>query len=725
MGGAGEPPFTVRNSASGDRISGAVVQAGQIRDLTVYGQTVAPPAATPALPVPRQLPSASRHLLGREEDLACLESELGSVAGAGDVTVVVTGPAGIGKTALAVHWLRRHADRFPDGQFYADLRAHAAGGPADPAEVLGGFLRALGAAPAPCEAAEAAALWRSLTAARRIGVLLDNAATAEQVRLLLPGSEYAVVVVTSRRRLTRLGLGGAAFHQVGPLSRGAAVRLLAKGVGAGRVDREPEAAVLVVERCARLPLAVCLAAARIAARPAQPLAVTAEALGLESRRLAVLDVGGEGVRHALDASFEALGAGAARLYRLLGLLPFSVLTPDVLCAVGGLEPAEAEPLVDELADIHLLEETEGGFRLHGLVRLHAQAHADAIRDRAEGRVAVDRVLDRYLASTTAAEALLSPSHRTLRRDYAAEQASREREFADEAAALGWLEAEIERLAGAVRWAAATGRAATAWQLVDAMWPAFLRLRPAALWIELHRIGRTAAHSVGHRDGELRMLTSGGAGLRNAGATEEAAEWYAEALHLARAAGDPLAEADALYGLSQTHRTAGRLAEAADCLRTAADLREACGYLRGTALARLALGDVRLADGRPAEAVPVIADAYRDLTAVRAVYEAARALAFLGQAQAALGAYDEAGRCYAEALARFRASRARHWEARVLRLLADLARDRGDLTGAAARQQESASLYAALSARAGDRRAAATALDAPVLPLPPAEPPSAG
>ncbi|KJY31271.1 hypothetical protein VR45_25630, partial [Streptomyces sp. NRRL S-495] len=462
-----------------------------MRDLTVYGHTAASPTAAPALPVPRQLPSASRHLIGREEDLGYLESELGPEAGAGEVTVVVTGSAGVGKTALAVHWLRRHADRFPDGQFYADLRAHAAGGPADPAEVLGGFLRALGVAPAPSATAEAAALWRSLTAERRIGVLLDNAATAEQVRLLLPGSGHAVVVVTSRRRLTRLGLGGAAFHQVGPLSRDAAVRLLAQGVGAGRVDREPAAAALVVERCARLPLAVCLAAARIAARPAQPLAVTAEALGLESRRLALLDVGGEGVRHALDASFEALGAGAARLYRLLGLLPFPVVTPDVLCEVGGLEPVEAEPLVDELADIHLLEETDGGFRLHGLVKLHARAHAAAIHDRAEGRAAVDRVLDRYLASATAAEALLSPSHRTLRRDYATEQDPRAREFTDESAALEWLEAETERLADAVRWAAATGRAATAWQLVDAMWPAFLRLRPAALWVELHRIGRTA------------------------------------------------------------------------------------------------------------------------------------------------------------------------------------------------------------------------------------------
>ncbi len=723
LDGGREPHGTVRNSAAGARISGAVVQAGQIRDLTVHSHAAVPSAVARALPVPRQLPATTRRLIGRESDLAALDRELGGENGPGDVTVVVTGPAGVGKTALAAQWLRRLSDRFPDGQLYCDLRGHASGGPADPAEVLEGFLRAFGVGPVPRSPAERSALWRSLAAGRRIAVLLDDASAATQVRPLLPGSEHAVVVVTSRRRLTGLGLDGATFRAVGLLTDEASTHLLAQRVGADRVTRERIAATLVVERCGRLPLAVCLAAARIAGRPGQPLAVTAEALGQESGRLAALDVGGEGVGHALDASVAALGAGAARLYRLLGLLPFPVLTPDAVGAVGDLGRAEADRLLDELLDIHLLEEADGGFRLHGLVKLHARARADEVRDRPEGRAAVDRVLDRYLATATAAEALLSPSHRTLRRDYTTEPVGSAREFADETAALGWLEAESQRLADAVRWAAATGRAAAAWQLVDAMWPLFLRQRPARLWIEMHRIGRTAARSVGHRDGELRMLTSGGAGLRNAGREEEAAEWYTEALHLARAAGDPLVEADALYGLGQTHRTAGRLEEAADCLRTTAAIREACGYLRGKALARLALGDVRLADGHPAEAVPVITDAHRDLAAVPAAYEAARALAFLGQAHAALGAHDEARRCYAEALAGFRAGRARHWEARVLGLAGDLAHDCGDLAEAAARYRESGALYAALADRDTDRPAVARALDTLIPPPSPTEDPS--
>ncbi|MFD5921850.1 ATP-binding protein [Kitasatospora sp. NPDC058201] len=688
-------------SVSGTRVGGSVVQAGSIRSVHIHGG----PAPAPALPVPRQLPPVPRRLVGREDDLAALDRSLGDATDAADVTVVVTGPAGVGKTVLATQWLRGLSGRFPDGQLYADLRGHAPGGPADPAEALGAFLRAFGITPVPGSLAEGAALWRSLAAERRIAVLLDNASTAAQVRPLLPGSEHAVVVVTSRRRLTGLGIDGAVFRKVDLLSDDAAAQLLTQRVGEDRVARERAAAAEVVERCAGLPLAVCLAAARIAARPVQSLAATAEALGHESDRLAAFDVEGEAVHHVLDASFEVLDADAARFYRLLGLLPFPVFTLDVACAVGDLAPGVADRLLDGLIDVHLLEEMEGGFRFHDLVKLHARALAVEVRDAPEGRAAVDRVLDWYLASATAAEALLSPSHRTLGRDYTRQPVPRAREFTEEAEALGWLDAEADRLADALRWAAATDRTAVAWQLVDAMWPLFLRRRPARLWIEAHRIGRAAARAAGDRAGELRMLTSGGTGLRNAGEGEEAAAWFEEAFALARTVGDPLVEADALYGLSQTHRTAGRLTEAAECLRGAVTLREARGYARGTALARLALGDVLLAAGRAAEAVPVITGAHRELAAVPAAYEAARALAFLGQAHAALGADGEAERCYAEALAEFRTGQARHWEARVLELTGDLARDRGRLTEAAARYRESLSHYRALAAPDAARLAA--------------------
>ncbi|MEV7783149.1 tetratricopeptide repeat protein [Kitasatospora sp. NPDC088351] len=693
MSEADLPASVQRNSIEDARVTGTVVQAGAIHGGVHLH--------APALPVPRQLPPVPRRLVGREGDLAALDESLGaSVAepAAADVTVVVTGPAGVGKTALAAQWLRGLSGRFPDGQLYADLRGHAPGGPVDPVEALGGFLRAFGVGPVPGNLAEGVALWRSVAADRRIAVLLDNASTAAQVRPLLPGSEHTVVVVTSRRRLTGLGIDGAVFHPLGLLARAASAQILAQRVGEGRVAAEQAAAAEVVERCADLPLAICLAAARIAARPVQRLAVTARALGQDADRLATLDVEGETVRNVLDASFEVLEADAARLYGLLGLLPFAEFTLEVACVAGDLRAPEADRLLDGLMDVHLLEElSDGCFRFHDLVKLHARACGEPLRDGPPGRTAADRVLDWYLASATAAEELISPSHRTLPRDYAGQPARPARVFEDEDEALGWLDVERDRLMAALRWAAETGRHATAWQLADAMWPLFLRLRPARLWVEAHRTGLAAARAAGHRAGELRLLTSGGHGLRNAREDEEAADWFAEALELARCSAAPLAEADALYGLGQTHRTAGRLAEAAGCLDEAAGIRAAKGLVRGAALARLSLGDVLLAAGRAEEAVGIITTAHRELAEIPDAYEAARALAFLGQAHSALGAYGPAERCFAQALDGFRAGRARLWEARVLELSGELERLRGRTAEARARFQASLTGYRELGA----------------------------
>ncbi|MFE4972540.1 tetratricopeptide repeat protein [Kitasatospora sp. NPDC056651] len=710
------PYEVVRNSLAGAAtVSGPVVQAGSIHGgLHLHGP--------PNLPTPRQLPPCPRRLIGREVELAELDRSLSDDVTAADVTVVVTGPAGVGKTALAAQWLRGQAGRFPDGQLYADLRGYASGGPADPTEALGGFLRAFGISPVPGSLAEGAALWRSLAAERRIAVLLDNASTAAQVRPLLPGSDHTVVVVTSRRRLTGLGIDGAVFRPLTPLAPEASTEILAERVGRRRVVDEHEAAAEVVDACAGLPLAICLAAARIAARPAQSLAATAEILGRGTERLAALNVEGETVEDLLDASYGVLAPDAARLYGLLGLLPFPGFTLENAAVLADVEPAEADRLLDALADVHLLEETgPERFRFHDLVRLHAQAHGRELRDGEAGRTALDRVVDWYLASTTAAEAVVSPSHRTLARDYQARSHHPARVFADDVRALDWLDEERDRLADVLRWCEELGRPAAAWQLADAMWPLFLRLRPARLWVEAHRIGLRAARAVGDRAGELRMLTSGGSGLRNAGEGEEAARWFTDALGLARETDHPLAQADALYGLSQTHRMAGRLDEAAACLRQVVELREAEDYLRGSALARLAYGEVLLLAGRPAEAVAPTERAHRELASIDDHYEAARAMAFLGLAHGMLGAYDLADTCLEEALAGFRARLSVHWEARTLEFAGQVEERRGRPDVARARFEQSLARYqearaTAEAARLADRLAAYTD-DSVVTPRP--------
>ncbi|MFD5438018.1 tetratricopeptide repeat protein [Kitasatospora sp. NPDC127067] len=710
------PYGVVRNSLAGaTTVAGPVVQAGTIHGgLHLHGAS--------ALPTPRQLPPCPRRLIGREADLEALDLSLAPDAGAADVTLVVTGPAGVGKTALAAQWLRGLAGRFPDGQLYADLRGYAPGGPADPAEALGGFLRAFGISPVPGSLEEGAALWRSLAAERRIAVLLDNASTAAQVRPLLPGSDHTVVVVTSRRRLTGLGIDGAVFRPLGPLAREASTEILAARVGRHRVVDERAAAAEVVEACAGLPLAICLAAARIAARPAQSLAATAEMLGRGTDRLAVLNVEGETVRDLLDASYGVLEAEAARLYGLLGLLPFAEFTLENAAVLADVDVAGADRLLDGLIDVHLLEETgPERFRFHDLVRLHARAHGARVRAAGSTGAALDRLVDWYLASATAAEAVVSPTHRTLARDYRSRPVHPAREFGGDVPALEWYDAERDRLAGVLRWCGELDRPAAAWQLADAMWPLFLRLRPARLWVEATRIGLDAARAAGSRSGELRMLTDGGNGLRNAGEGEEAARWFSEALVLARELGRPLVQADALYGLSQTHRMAGRLDAAAECLHEVVRLREAEDYLRGSALARLAYGEVLLLAGRAAEAVEPVERAGRELASIEDDYEAARATAFLGLAHGRLGAYERAEAHLEEALAGFRARLSAHWEARTLEFAGQVEELRGRPDAARARFEQSRARYqevgaAAEAARLADRLAA-YGVDGAVTPCP--------
>jgi tetratricopeptide (TPR) repeat protein len=657
------------NTVTGGAHAG-IVQARSVGE--IHWHTTAPRPEGP--PVPRQLIAAPRQLAGRERDLAALEAiRADGELRAGPLVTVVSGPAGVGKTALVSYWLRGLGADFPDGQLYADLRGYALEGPTAAPEVLGMFVRAFGTRDVPSVPAERAALWRSVTAGRRIVLMLDNALSAAQVRPLLPGGEQSLVVVTSRRRLTGLGLEGAVFHQLGFLDAEASARILTQRVGARRAAAEPAAVRRVVERCGGLALAVCVAAARMAARPAQPLEATAAALDQEAEGLAGLRLGEDAaVRSALDASYRMLPPDAAALYRLLSALPFAGFGVPVAAAGAGLPPAEADRLVDELAEASLLEETEGGrYRFHDLVRLHARGLA-RVHDGEAGRTdAVRRALEWYLATTTAAETLISPSHRGLDRDYTLLSPAAGGAFATEHSALAWLAAEQQPLMAAVRTAAARDWYGLCWQLTDAMWPAFLRLRPYDLWVEAHRLGLEAARRAGDLPGELRMLTSGGAGLLNCGLPDEAGGWFGQALALARAAGDRLVEAQALHGLGQSHQLAGRLEPAADCFGRALRLREDIGYVRGAALSRISLGDTALSAGRPDAAAEALDRARTDLLALPDPYEAARALALLGRALGEIGRTDLAEARLRQAVEEFRARGAVQWEAHSLEFLGRL------------------------------------------------------
>nr|WP_234380244.1 tetratricopeptide repeat protein [Streptomyces sp. CMB-StM0423] len=672
------PKGQVNSIGGGDtRIYGPTVQAHAIHG----GLHVHYPATRPQ-PPPRQLLPVPAHFTGRQEDLAALGRLMTTESGTRQSLLVVSGPGGIGKSALVTKWLQELGTDFPDGHFYADLRGHSVGGPASPGEVLGQFLRALGTRSVPAELAEQTALWRSVTADRNVMVMLDNAFTAAQVRPLLPGGTGGLVVVTSRHMLTGLGVDGARFYRLGGLDPDAGLELLARGIGSERVAREPQAARELAELCAGLPLAVCLASARLASRPRQPVQVMAEALVRKPGDLITLEVEGEAaVQTALNASYAGLTEDGAAVYRRLGLLPVRTFDTQIIAACCGKSLDWADHLMGELIEVSLLEEVgPGTCRFHDLVRLHARDRALRDEPEPEREEVLRRVCDWYLATVTAAEERLTPAQFTLPRNYAF-PSELPLPFDEKADALGWLDSRRMDLMGVLSAAVDHGWDETAWQLVDASWPLYLHLRHYDLWIESHEIGLAAARRSGNDVAERQMLNSGAIGLAAAERTDDAIRWYSASAEAARTAGDVRDEGQAFHGLGGCHHHAGRRDEAVRHLNQAIVLWEDCGYPRGTALARIVLGEIALAEGSPGTAVECFREAHRVMVAVEDTHDAARALTFLGHAHIRTGKFDQGVEELTEALAVFATSGSSHWQARTLEMLGEGSRERGDVTAA--------------------------------------------
>jgi DNA-binding SARP family transcriptional activator len=320
----------------------------------------APATARPA-PVrpPRELPAGVPHFTGRAGLLAMLTGLLDRSSAESSETVLISGMAGVGKTALAVHWGHEVAKRFPDGQLYVDLHGYdSSGAPLRPAEAIREFMDALGvpAARIPAGTQAQAGLYRSLLASQRMLILLDNARDAAQVRPLLPGSAGCLVLVTSRNELTGLAAtDGARLLTVDVLTGAEARVLLSRRLGSERVAAEPDATAELIMLCARLPLALNIAAARAAARPNHPLAAVAAALRDERGRLDALDTGepASSARTVFSWSYRNLSQPAARMFRLLGLHPGPDITVAAAASLAGITPGQARRCLEELTVTHL------------------------------------------------------------------------------------------------------------------------------------------------------------------------------------------------------------------------------------------------------------------------------------------------------------------------------------------------------------------------------------
>ncbi len=408
--------------------------------------------------MPRQLPPDLAHFTGRESDVKAMIEQFGRTSAV--VVSAIAGMGGIGKTALAVHVGHHVADQFPDGQLYIDLCGSGPGAPMHARQALGQLLRALGE---PCDEAaaevtELAARYRSSLAGRRVLVILDNATDAGQVAPLLPGTAGCAAIVTSRRALTTVPQ----IHQVllDVLTECDGVQLLAATAGPSRVEVEPEAAADVVRLCARLPLAIHLVGARLAARPHWPVAHLARRLADEHRRLDELDGVDIGVRASFAVSFDQLTTSqnprdrqAARAHALLGLPDVPDISTQIAARLLDLAEDETERILERLAGLHLLTATSPGrYVMHDLLRVYARERAAATVPAADRAAATTRVLEFYVAVAWRSHALLTP--RSVRRSWADERwVAGAPEFLDSTEALAWLDQHRLQLLGATKQAA--------------------------------------------------------------------------------------------------------------------------------------------------------------------------------------------------------------------------------------------------------------------------------
>lgn len=560
-------------------------------------------AATPLTPA--QLPPDVGGFTGRSTQLARLDSvvaELADGAGAGSVPVAaVAGTAGVGKTALAVHFGHRVAGRFPDGQLFLDMRGYAATPPMTAVEALGWLLRSLGvpADQIPPDEQEQAALYRSALAGKRVLVVLDNARSAAQICPLVPASPHSLVVVTSRTTLANLD--GARHVQLDILSEREALALLTRLVGADRVTAEPVATGNLVGLCARLPLAVRIAAARLAARPTWTIATLVDRLADQSRRLDELRVGERAVRasfavtyHALKTSDDPVDHRAARMFRLLGMLDWVQMSVPVAAALLDQPHPDAAAALERLLDVRLLASAKPGrYHTHDLLRLYARDQARHEETKATHRAALHRALDCYLAAAEQASLLINARSRSESHLGAQAILSPHGRFTLSRLAdiPAWADAEHANLIAAAKQAAATPDTADrAVRLTAALHGPF---RTRAYWrdlITLRELAARVAHDLGDRRGEaLAHEHIAWANAIQGGSAEEVLAPARRALALWRELGDRRGESACHIWLGHAYREQARLDDALTSHRQALIISRGIGDHDREAAALNALG----------------------------------------------------------------------------------------------------------------------------------------
>ena len=635
--------------------------------------------------IPAQLPPATAGFVGRAREMAALHALItGAVAGSPDAAGVaaiaaISGPAGTGKTTLAVHFGHRVASRYPDGQLFLDLR----GFDLDPAiptdEALGLLLAGLGVAPqaVPAGTTERTLLYRSLVATRRLLVVLDNAQSAEQVRALLPGGPGCLGIVTGRKLMTGLSvLYGVRQVTLDVLSTQDALALLAAILGRDRLAAEPGAAEDLATLCGHLPLALRIVAANLLASPARPISEIVAEL-TKGDRLAQLEVDeGPAVSASFDLSYQRLAGPAARLFRLLSLVPGPHFAAGAVAALAAVTGEEAERLLSHLHAMQLIQlAAPRRYRFHSLVRLFASERSRMTDSEADRDAAISRLGAYYLAGTAAATRHLGAGG--LRLPDMVAQAG------DDAPAAGpqslaWLDDERPNVVALVRLASTEpAHWPLAWELVNRLHMYFDARRHVADGFAVVEAGLAAALSAGNRLAEAAMRASRATGYRNQGRYRHAAEEYALALRASRDCGWRAGEASILGDIAWVREELDPPAQAIENYQRALRAYAAIGDSFGEASVLTKFGGNLLWKlGRLEEASECLARALALHERAGSRLRAAACRANLGNVVHEMGRFDQALALFTEALAVHQELGARAGEAIDLCDLGGVHRDLG-------------------------------------------------
>ena len=643
------------------------------------------PAPAPAPLKPAQLPATVPDFTGRSAFVSELGSRLATAEGSVMAVSAVAGIGGVGKTTLAVHVAHQARRHFPDGQLYVDLQGAGARA-AEPETVLGSFLRALGTAdPAiPDTLDERAALYRSTLDGRRILILLDNAHDAAQIRPLLPGTPGCAALVTSRVRM--VDLAGAHLVDLDVMSPEEALALFTRIVGAERVGAERDAALDVVAACGFLPLAIRIAASRLAARRTWTVSVLAAKLADERRRLDELQAGDLAVKATFELGYGQLEPAQARAFRLLGLADGPDISLAAAAALLDLDPHAAEDLLEALVDTSLVESAAPGrYRYHDLVRLYARACAERDEGAAERESALSRLLDFYLATAAGVYALERPGDRLV--DHLEPTDHAGLAFADRHAALDWLYTEAGPLLACVQQSSGPK---TLRRGVDLLW-ATLDLGESGANAKQYETAaitvRNAARTSGDQRSEARALVTLADVHHTSGRFDQAEQEAENVILLVEPEQDPMPSCWAPNALGIMALYQSRHDEGERYFNQAIENFRGIHDRPGEASALCNLSRIHLATGRIASAVALAEEGTAVYDSMGHALRSANGRYALGMALTQSGRFSEASERLLEALDVFRASRQRLWEGMTLFRLSEVDLASGNATDAAVKAEQ--------------------------------------